>query len=54
MIGCIPPILLIMVGATLGWLIGGDYGAFWGGAVGAIIGVITMIMIVFALIKARR
>ncbi|NKB83257.1 hypothetical protein HED51_05195 [Ochrobactrum grignonense] len=52
-IDCIPPILLLMLDAFLGWPIGGNYGVFWGSAAGVIIGAILMIIIVFSLIKAR-
>ncbi len=54
MIGCLPPLILLILGAGIGALIGGSTDAVYGGLVGLVIGLVGMVVLVWILMKARN
>lgn len=54
MVGCLPPFLLLILGAAIGALVGGNDGAIMGGGAGFAIGLIVMVALVWLLMKARN
>jgi hypothetical protein len=51
--GCLPVIALFVLGAGLGWWLGGDIGAVWGAGIGLAVGIVAGIMLVLILRRAR-
>jgi len=54
MIGCMPPLILLILGAGIGALIGGSTDAVYGGLVGLAIGLVVMVILIWILMKARN
>jgi hypothetical protein len=54
MVGCLPPLILLILGAGIGALIGGSTDAVYGGLVGLAIGLVVMVVLVWILMKARN
>ncbi|HEY8290690.1 MAG TPA: hypothetical protein VIG49_15555 [Acetobacteraceae bacterium] len=53
-VGCLIPILLIVVGAAAGWAIGGQVDAAYGAVGGGIIGTIAMLGLVWGWDRIRN
>lgn len=51
--GCLPVLLLLPLGAGIGYLIGGDVGALWGAGIGVALG-LAAAGAVIKLIRGRR
>ncbi|MGB3417626.1 MAG: hypothetical protein WBG88_00390 [Mesorhizobium sp.] len=54
MAGCLIPAILMIVGAGVGVLAGGEIGSIYGAALGLAIGGIAMVILVFVMSMAKR
>lgn len=54
MVGCLPPLILLILGAGIGALIGGSTDAVYGALIGLVIGLVVMVVLVWILMKARN
>ncbi len=51
--GCLPVLLLFVLGAGIGYLMAGDAGALWGAGIGLMLGLIGTGALI-ALMRGRR
>jgi len=54
MAGCLIPAILMIVGAAVGAVVGGDGGSVYGAAFCLVVGGIAMVVLVFAMSGAKR
>jgi hypothetical protein len=52
-IGCLAPLVLLVVGGVLGGYLGGTHGGDWGAALGAGLGLVVLLAGMFVLGRAR-
>jgi hypothetical protein len=52
-IGCLAPLVLLVVGGVLGGYLGGTHGGYWGAALGAGLGLVVLLAGMFVLGRAR-
>lgn len=51
--GCLPIIILFVLGTGLGWWLGGSTGAVWGAGIGIALGIVSGLILVAMLHRAR-
>ncbi len=51
--GCLPVIVLFVLGAGLGWWLGGETGAVWGAGIGLAVGALAGLVLFVALHRTR-
>ncbi|HVW55440.1 MAG TPA: hypothetical protein VHC00_07155 [Rhizobiaceae bacterium] len=54
MVGCLFPVLLLIIGGGIGSIVGGDIGAYYGGAIGLAVGTAAMVVFIWLLSQARQ
>jgi hypothetical protein len=54
MIGCLVPVLLLLVGGRVGGLVAGENGRIWGGSIGFLIGIAAFVVLIGLLARARH
>ena len=52
-IGCLPPFILLIVGAGIGFAIGGTTTGIWGAIAGFVVGLIGTVVLLKAFLRAR-
>ena len=52
--GCLPIIVLFLLGTGIGWLIAGSTGLLWGAGAGVVLGVLATLALGAVLRRARR
>jgi hypothetical protein len=52
-IGCLLPVITLIVGGAIGFAIGGASAPLWGGGAGLIIGLVLMIFLLFGFERLR-
>jgi hypothetical protein len=52
-IGCLAPLVLLVVGGVLGGYLGGAHGGYWGAGLGAGLGLVVLLAGMFVLGRAR-
>lgn len=53
-VGCLFPVLLLIIGGGIGSIVGGDIGAYYGGAIGLAVGTAAMVVFIWLLSQARQ
>lgn len=51
--GCLPLIVLFVLGTGIGWWLGGPTGAVWGAGIGLTAGAVLGLVLVYILHRAR-
>ncbi|HET6586901.1 MAG TPA: hypothetical protein VFJ01_11745 [Oleiagrimonas sp.] len=51
--GCLPIIILFVLGTGLGWWLDGSTGAVWGAGIGIALGIVSGLILVAVLHRAR-
>lgn len=51
--GCLPLIVLFVLGSGIGWWLGGDTGAVWGAGIGLALGIVVGLILVVFLRRAH-
>jgi hypothetical protein len=54
MIGCVFPVLLLLIGGVLGGVLGGTSGEVWGGSIGFLLGVVLFAVLLGVLARSRH
>lgn len=51
--GCLPIIILFILGSALGWWLGDETGAVWGAGIGLAVGIVSGFLLVVILRRAH-
>lgn len=54
MAGCLIPAILMVLGAAVGAVVGGDGGSVYGAALGLAVGGIAMVVLIFVMSMTKR
>lgn len=54
MAGCLIPAILMILGAAVGAIVGGDGGSVYGAFIGLAVGMLAMVVLVFLMSMAKR
>jgi hypothetical protein len=54
MAGCLIPAILMILGAAVGAIVGGDGGSVYGAFIGLAVGMLALVVLVFLMSMAKR